>query len=252
MKKMDVLVLAGGTLPDEMQKYSSGHDNRALLKIGDKFMIEYVVDALAKAPETGRILVVGLKEPLEQALGDRAEKVMSSGDTMLENIRIGLDYFPDAGLLMIASCDIPLINPEIVSRLVEACKISQADVYYPVIEKELNEKKFPETKRTYFRLREGVFTGGNIVILNPEALRKNWELLNQAIAGRKSVMKLLSIIGIGFIFRYLLGILSIEDCERKIGKITGMRGKVVVVPDPEIGVDVDKESDYLLVKQRLG
>jgi len=251
MQTTDVLVLAGGTLPEEMRKYSAGYDNRALLKIGEKYMIEYIADALRGAPGVGRILVVGLKEPLEKVLGARVDAVMQSGETMLENIKIGLDFFPDSKKLLISTCDIPLITPEIAGRFIAACNKSESDVYYPLVEKKLNDEKYPETKRTYFRLREGVFTGGNLVILNPAALRENWELLEKLIAARKSPLKLVSMIGFGVIISYVFGRLSLEVIERKIKDITGMRGKAVLAADPEIGIDVDKESDYLLVKKHL-
>ncbi|MFC1474560.1 hypothetical protein ACFLQK_00825 [bacterium] len=152
---------------------------------------------------------------------------------------------------MISSCDIPLITPDIVQRFIEACNKMQGEVYYPVIEKKFNDEKYPATRRTYFKLQDGTYTGGNMVVLNPEAIRKNWSLLEQAIAARKSPLKLLSMIGFGFIIKYLFRRLTLEYTVRKVASIVGMSGSAVPVEDPEIGVDVDKESDYLLVKEIL-
>ena len=251
MGKTNVLILAGGTLPEDLKQYSSGHDNRALLKIGEKYMVEYVAEALRGSGEVGRVMAVGMKEPLEKALGGKADEVMEARDTMLENIRLGLDYFQGAKQLLISTCDIPLITPEIVNRFLEACNKTPADVYYPVIEKKFNDEKYPATKRTYFKLRDGTYTGGNLVMLNPEVIRKNWSLLEQAIAARKSPFKLLSMIGFGFIIKYLFHRLTLADAERTVASIVGCRGRAVPVPDPEIGIDVDKESDYVLVKEIL-
>lgn len=251
MKKIDALVLAGGTLPEDLQKHSAGYDNRALLKLGDKFMIEYVIDALRGCKGVGKILVVGLKEPLQKVLGDRADDVMEARDSMLENIRIGADRFKDSPALLIVTCDIPLIDSGMIDRFMESCNAEKADVYYPIVEKKFNDQKYPETRRTYFRLRDGVYTGGNVVMLDPGVFRENWHLLEKAIAARKSPLKLLSMIGIGFIFAYLTGRLTTAALEEKIRRITGLKGKAVKVVDPEIGIDVDKESDYLLVEKRL-
>jgi len=157
MEKTDVLILAGGTLPEDLKKYSAGFDNRALLKINGKYMIEYVIDALRGVPEIGEILVVGLKEPLEQALGDRVSRVVSAKDSMLDNLQLGLDGFKGCTSLIITTCDIPLVDSGSVSRFLAACKKKTCDIYYPLIEKSLNQKKYPSTKRTYFRLKEGVF-----------------------------------------------------------------------------------------------
>ncbi len=248
MKKVDVLILAGGTLPDDLKKYSSGYDNRALLKIGGRYMIEYVVDALNGAEEVDKILVVGPVDPLRDVLAGRVIQVVEAEDTMLGNLWLGIEKFKDADRLIISSCDIPLVTADMVSRFLRECEKVKGDVYYPIINKKYNDEKFPKTKRTYFNLKDGVFTGGNLVLLNPLVIRRNWEMLEQAIAGRKNVMKMLRLIGISFIIRYVLGILTLEMLENKVKQIVGMDGGAVQVTDPEIGVDVDKESDYLLVK----
>lgn len=249
MKKVNVLILAGGTLPDDLKQYSSGCDNRALLKMGGRYMIEYVVDALNGAPEVDKILVVGPVDPLKEVLGDRVIQVVEAEETMLGNMWLGLENFKDADRLIISSCDIPLVTSDMVSRFLAECEKIKGDVHYPIIHKKYNEEKFPETKRTYFKLKEGVFTGGNLVLLNPLVIRRNWQMLEQAIAGRKNVIKMLRIIGFSFIIRYVLGILSLEMLENKVKQIVGMDGGAVQVADPEIGVDVDKESDYLMVKK---
>lgn len=247
----DVLVLAGGTLPDDLKQYSSGFDNRALLKIGDRYMIEYVIDALRGAGGTGKIMVVGLKEPLEKALGDRVDHVAEAADTMMDNMKKGVEYFKNSGKILMATCDTPLLTPEIVDRFLDSCNKEQADIYYALVEKKFNDEKYPETKRTYFRLTDGIFTGGNLVLIDPRALTENWPTIEKAIAARKSPLKLLSMIGIGFIIAYVFKKLSAEMIENKIRSISGLKSKAVRVIDPEIGIDVDKESDYLLVKQCL-
>ncbi|MFA6450236.1 MAG: nucleotidyltransferase family protein [bacterium] len=252
MGKIEVLILAGGTLPEDLKKYSSGHDNRALLKIGDKYMIEYVIDALNGVPEIGGIHVIGLKEPIEAALGGRVAEVIEARDSMLDNLSLGVEQFEGAERLLIVTCDIPIIKSEMIARFLDSCQKTEADLYYPIVEKKLNDQKYPTTKRTYAKLKEGVFTGGNIVLLNPAMFRKNWSYIERALAARKSPIKLLGIIGIGFIIKFILKQLSIPLLEKKIEGILGIRVKAVEVQDPEIGIDVDKESDFLLVKEILG
>lgn len=247
----DVLVLAGGTLPEDLQQYSSGFDNRALLKIGDRYMIEYVIDALRGAKGTEKIMVVGLKAPLEKEIGDKVDHISEAADSMMDNMKIGVEYFKNSKKILMATCDTPLLNPEIIDRFLDSCNKVEADIYYALVEKKFNDEKYPETKRTYFRLREGIFTGGNLVLIDPRALTENWPTIEKAIAARKSPLKLLSMIGIGFIVAYVFRRLSTEMIEKKIQNISGLKGKAVRVVDPEIGIDVDKESDYLLVKQCL-
>jgi molybdopterin-guanine dinucleotide biosynthesis protein A len=248
MEKTEVLILAGGTLPEDLKQYSSGHDNRALLKIGGKYMIEYVIDALNGVEELGGIHVIGPKEELEKALGDRVAEVIEAKDSMLDNLSLGVARFEGAQRLLISTCDIPLVKMDMIARFLETCKATTADLYYPIVEKKLNDKQYPTTKRTYAKLKEGVFTGGNIVLLNPDMFRKNWSYIERALAARKSPIKLLSIIGIGFIIRFVLKQLALQQLEKKVEGILGIKVKAVEVLDPEIGIDVDKESDFLLCR----
>ncbi|MFH1539902.1 MAG: 4-diphosphocytidyl-2C-methyl-D-erythritol kinase, partial [bacterium] len=148
--------------------------------------------------------------------------------------------------------DIPLATAKMVEDFINACRETEADVYYSMVERSLNEKKYPGMKRTYIKLREGTYTGGNVVLLNPEVLRKQWGTIEQAMALRKSPLKLLGMMGFVFILKFLFKKLSRDEIEKKAGSILGFRVKAVEVADPEIGIDVDKESDYLLVKEKLG
>ncbi len=250
-ENVEVLILAGGTLPEDLRKYSSGYDNRALLKIGDKYMIEYVIDALRGAPGVGGIHVIGMKEALEKTLAGRMNEVLEATDSMLDNLKIGVDKFEGVERLLICTCDIPLIDSAMVGRFLETCKTIPGDLYYPIVEKNLNDKAYPETKRTYAKLKEGVFTGGNIVLLNPAMFKKNWAYIERAIAARKSPLKLLSIIGFGFIIKFIMKSLTLPMLEAKVEQILGIKAKAVQVQDPEIGIDVDKESDFLLCKKML-
>jgi len=248
--KFDVLILAGGEAPEGLEARTD-HASKATLKLGGRFMIEYIVDAIRGAAGCGRILVVGNTDPLEKALGDRVWKVQPAKDSMFANLQQGLDAFTGSEWLLVSTCDIPLMTSEMVDRFADTCSTLQGDLFYSGIAKELFDAKYPTTKRTYARALEGVFTGGNIVIMRPDALRKNWAMIESAIAARKSPLKLVRIIGLKLVVKFLFKRLSIKDIEAKVRQLLGIDGKIVQVIDPEIGIDVDKVVDYELVTQCL-
>ncbi len=251
MEKLNVLVMAGGGLPESLMKYNSGIENRAFLKIGDRYMIEYVIDTLRAVPEVDRILVVGLKDQLKKTLGDRVDDILPAKDSMFENLRMGVNELGEGHKVLIATCDSPLLTPEMVSRFIAKCGTRELEAYYPLINKKDVEAKYPTNKRTYFKLKEGTFTGGNLFVLDPVVLRKHWTTIEKGLASRKSPVNMFRIIGIGFIFKYLFGMLSADLCASKVREVFGVNGAAVFVDDPEVGIDVDKESDYILCVEVL-
>lgn len=250
IENYDILILGGGEVPEGLEAYSD-YGTKATLKLGGRLMIEYVVDALAAAPGAGRILVVGHEEPLKRVLGDRVWRVEPAADTMLANLRRGVDVFAGSQWLLAASCDIPLIAPGMIGRFVETCGGMSGDIFAALLAREIFAEKFPTTKRTYGRLKEGSFTTGNVFLLKPSALRDNWGHIDDVIAARKSPLKLVRLIGFMNIIRFVFKQLSLARAEKTVQNILGVEGHCAPCIDPEIGIDVDKVVDYELVKSIL-
>lgn len=250
IKNYDILILGGGEVPEGLEAYSD-YGTKATIKLGGRLMIEYVVEALAAAPGAGRILVVGNEDPLKRVLGERVWRVEPASDSMLANLRLGVDVFADSEWLLVASCDIPLIGPDMIGRFVETCGGLPGDIFAALLAKEVFAEKFPTTKRTYGRVKEGMFTTGNVFLLKPSALRNNWGHIDDVIASRKSPLKLVRLIGFMNIILFLFKQLSIPRAEKTVQKILGVEGHVAPCMDPEIGIDVDKVVDYELVKSIL-
>ena len=121
-----------------------------------------------------------------------------------------------------------------------------AQVHYSLITKSANEARFPGVQRTYINMADAVVTGGNAFMVEPDVVRRNYELIKQAMSMRKKPFALLSMLGLSFIVKYLIGRLTIADVENKAKAWLDIVGRGVIVPYAEIGVDVDKPSDYEL------
>ena len=71
------------------------------------------------------------------------------------------------------------------------------------------------------------------------------------IRDRKSIPKLVGFLGFPFLLRLLTGMLDIPILEKKASQVLGVTVKAVISPNAEIAVDVDKESDFLIVTRFL-
>ncbi|NLM98043.1 MAG: NTP transferase domain-containing protein [Halanaerobiaceae bacterium] len=249
--KLNVVILAGAPNNGPLRKVSE-MEHEALIKIAELPMVEYVIRAVNQARYIDKIAVVGHKGEMERIIQDKVDFYVESVGSMKDNIFKGLEVFKDSEYLLIMTSDIPLITGEDIDEYIETClSDNKADIYYPIIPKKLNQEKFPSVKRTYFHLAEGVFTGGNMVIIRPQILEGNTGLLEKAIAWRKKPWKLSRLLGMKFILKFVIGHLSITEIENKVAMLTGCKGHFMITNHPEIGFDVDKPSDLKIMEGKI-
>jgi len=241
--EVDAVVLAGGSAKGLSVQ---GIDTKALITIHGRPMIEYVVDALRRAPEVRKIVVVVSKDESRGVWAEEADVIVVSDGSMTDNLFAGLGKVDQKGLVLIASADIPLLTSEAVSDFLERCSRVEAKLYYPVIAQEELERQFPGSVRTYARMKEGYYTGGNIALLDYETFLANRDLLEKYYGLRKSPLKLALTIGLVSIIKFLFHRLTMAEGERKISNLIKAKGIAIITPYAEIGIDVDKDSDLKL------
>ena len=131
-------------------------------------MLEYVLDALHNVKTIEKIAVVGAKEKLQEVLGHKIDYIIEGTDSIVDNVIKALELFPGEKEMLVLTCDIPMITVEAIEHFMLESKESGADICYSIVNKKLNDERYPEVKRTYVKLKEGQFTGGNAFYLNPE------------------------------------------------------------------------------------
>ncbi|HOV79141.1 MAG TPA: nucleotidyltransferase family protein [Bacillota bacterium] len=248
---IDAVVLAGSPNDGPLQECSPVL-HEALIPIGGRAMVEYVVDALLNSRQIRRVLVVGPEAELSSMLsGDRVSVAGSAGGIM-QNIEAGLSRLPGAKRVLLATSDIPMLTSEAVDDFLTLCGDMSGDLYYPVISRNEVEKKFPSTRRTYVSLRSGVYTGGNLFIINPAKFKMCVDNGQKLISLRKSPVGLCRLLGVVFVVKFLTRTLTLHEAEKKVSELLGIKGTVVISRFPEIGVDVDKPDDLELVLKTMG
>ncbi|MCL2677699.1 MAG: nucleotidyltransferase family protein [Clostridiales bacterium] len=240
---MDAIILAGGDAGKlGLEICPSNH--RALTPLAGRPMIEYVVEALRASEKVTRLIIVGELAVLQPLYGEAEDiALLQGGGSIVENALLGLKDVD--GLAVIVTVDIPLVTGQIIDAFINQCEeAGDLDFYYPVLSRQLNEAAYPTAKRTYFRLAEGEFTGGNIIMLKAAVADKNRAKITALVEHRKSAVKMALDVGPITLFKMLIGKLPLAGAEKAVCKIFGITGKAVVSSSPEIGLDVDKPSDW--------
>ncbi|MBI2843630.1 MAG: nucleotidyltransferase family protein [Armatimonadetes bacterium] len=249
--EVNAVILAGAPADPEMCP-GENTISRAMLRIGPKTMLQWVVDALISAESIDRIIAVG------DVAADSLDATVIPGSSFLENLMLGVEASGSDERVLVLSSDIPLIGPQAVDDFVTRALDSGAEMCYPIIRAEDCLAKYPALKRTFLRTSEGSWTGGNMLLVSPTFLRRNRERISQAYAARKKPLALAAMLGPGVLVRAVAAqlfwpaLLPISRLEQVASKLVGGHVVAVVTHYPEIGEDVDKLADLEAVRRELG
>ncbi|SDF22659.1 nucleotidyltransferase family protein [Sporomusa acidovorans] len=244
---VDAIILAGGENNADLNRYTS-QPYEAMIDIGGKPMVEFVARALAASGHISRIFVAGPARELRKCTFPDNTIIVNSGQTIMETISLGMKALSHQNLTLVVTADIPLLTPTALDDFLNQCAGIEADVYYPVVTRSDHEQRFPGNKRTYVRLQEGTFTGGNIFLVNPRIVPQCVEIAERIIADRKNPFRLCCHLGWTFVVQFILGTLKLKQVESRVSEILGIKGAVIRSPYAELGIDVDKPSDLDLVR----
>jgi molybdopterin-guanine dinucleotide biosynthesis protein A len=236
---VDTVILAG----DSASPMLNDAENKALLKINGKYMIDYIIDALRKSKDIGRIIVVGPEKELRLHIGDRVDAIVGDKGSIMNNLKAGVEYSGNRESVLACTCDIPLITPAAINDLVTRSRALKADISYPIIDKTVCLKKYPKAVRTYVKLKEGSFTGGNVFYINPLVIDLVYDLSSKLLDARKNPIKMARLMGFSFLLRLITGTLSIKNAESKVSGMFNIKAYAIISEYPEIGNDVDKQVD---------
>ena len=253
---IDAILLAGGTpAPDSpLYPYTQGKP-KAALEIGGKSMLQWVIDALEQAETISTIAVVGCEELQDQIQSKKVASWQPAADDMIMNFKRGADAIlelnPAARSVAIVSSDIPLITPEAINWAINQSQMSEAELFYFVIDQPTMEGRFSESSRSYTQLKDMNVCGGDLSIIQLDLYTKKKDLWNKLAKARKSSLRLAAVIGIDILLLLFLKRLTLDDAILKVTRRLNITGLGLLCPYPEIGMDIDKPYQLELVRRIL-
>ncbi|MFN3309908.1 MAG: NTP transferase domain-containing protein, partial [Anaerolineales bacterium] len=252
---LPAIVTAGG-IPqagEPLYPLSKGRA-KALLPIAGKPMIQWVLEALESAEQISQVVVVGALLPEEMRTSKVQATIPNQGD-MLSNILAGmkkvLELEPKAHHVVLVSSDIPAITGKIVDWLVQTTMQTDEDVYYTVIERRVMEAKYPQSRRSYTRLKDIEVCGGDMNVVRATLAAQNQEMWKKIIAARKNVFKQAALIGFDTLILLLLRQITLDKAVRTVAARMKISGRAILCPYAELGMDIDKPHQFEIVEADL-
>lgn len=248
---MDAVVTAGGIpKPDEpLYPYTQGA-SKAMLDIAGKPMIQWCLDALSASKSVERVVIIGLDADSGVSCAKPLTYMPNQG-SMLENVLAGihkvLEINPAAHHALMVSSDIPGITAEMVDWVVETCMQTDDDVYYNVIRREVMEARYPDSRRSFTRLKDVEVCGGDMHVVRTMAVTENQQTWDRLMESRKNALKQAALIGFDTLLLLLLRVVTLEKAVKRVSKRLHIKGRAVLCPYAEVGMDVDKPHQLEMV-----
>jgi uncharacterized protein YijF (DUF1287 family) len=225
-----------------------------LIDVAGKPMIQWVVDALCESKSVERIVLIGLSAKARLRC-TKPITYMSNQGKLLQNVQAGtakaLELNPKARYVLFASSDIPGVTGEMVDWLVQTTSETEDDLYYNVVRREDMEKRFPGSKRTWTRLKDLEVCGGDMNVVRAAIVNEHTDFWNRLIEKRKNPLAQAQLLGLDMLLKLATHSLTVAEVVQRVADKLGLKGRAIVCPYPEIGMDVDKPHQLEIMRTDL-
>jgi len=252
---MHAIISAGGyPRPDESLYAITQGGNKALIDIGGKPMLQWILDALNGCQRIEQVILVGLPEGVKLQSRHPLTRVENRGD-LFENVRAGAEVLlrldPAAEISLLLPADIPAVTARMINWMIDRIQGQPCDIFYSVVERSVMEKRYPQSKRTYTRLKDMEICGGDVHAFRPAFAVQDNPLWERILAARKNPLKQASLVGLDTLFLLLTRQMTLEKLAAFISRKLDMRGQAVLLPYAEMGMDVDKDFQLEIMRAEL-
>jgi GTP:adenosylcobinamide-phosphate guanylyltransferase len=245
---LTAVVLAGSRpgAPDPVAR-SEGVAHKVLATVGGQTLLERVVRALDEAGvET---VAVSANHPAVEAEARRL------GVALLPTARgpsesVGLAFERFGAPLLVTTGDHPLLEAGWIGELIEGTP-DGADVSLMLAERRRVEVAAPDTRRTWLTFADGQWSGCNLFLLASPASEAAIVAWKQVEADRKRPWRIARRLGLGTLWSYWRGKLTLAEALVRLGRTLGVKAALVPARDGRAAIDVDRPEDLALVRKLL-
>lgn len=222
--------------------------------VRDKTTVEHIIDACRQVKRINRIIVAAkahtLRFPGADVVVGPGEYI---GDSLYETSRYLL--LPDRLALVICG-DLPFITPDNLTRFINQCQEDgTAGAYISFVRKQDSEIAFPKLEHTYVKLWDAKmgchqqYCAGGVFMVHPMEIVKIICRWNSFYRHRKSVLRLISKVGLVDLFSYMWGTYTIDRLQKRLNHIFDVDFKGILVSDPALAFNIDDYESYVLAQE---
>ncbi len=242
---------------DPEEKYKS----KILLPMLGRPVIQWVLDELLKSQFVEKIYVVGLKEEDVELKGDVEFIPVETASDFIVKAKEGLEYLKNKGEdpvnIVFVNADVPGISVKSIDSFYSQLqKYEKYDVLLGVVEQEIVELAFPDSKRAPAKFRDYNLIQGEMLAMSPKIIEEKGEIIQEFSNRRKQrsfnvMVKFVARAPRSWyrILKVLLKVAKVRDAIIGVERAFKCKVDVILVEDPGFAMDMDLPEDYEILKK---
>jgi GTP:adenosylcobinamide-phosphate guanylyltransferase len=250
------ILLAGARpIPDPLAE-AAGVAVKPLVPVSGEPMINRPARALLAHPAIGRVIILTQRPDLfaaDPATGWLATDPRVRFETGGQGIASSLLALLEKGDLpfpiLLTTADHVLLDAAMLDQFV--AEATGADIAVAMVERETLLARYPGSRRTWLKFRDGWWSGANIFWFGSDKARPVIALWQEVEQDRKKGWKILAAFGPFALLGALLRILTLRGGIARIGRKFGLTARLVAMDSPEACIDADKPDDVVLIESIL-
>ena len=256
MTDIVAILLAGSRPGTDPLAQAAGVAIKPLAPVAGEPMINYPARALLSHPAVGKLLILTQTPDL---LTDHPATawIASHPKTMFEKSGAGIastlmTLIDRPGMtfpLLVTTADHVLLDSDMLDQFVGEAK--GADLAVAMVERATLLARYPASRRTWLKFRDGWWSGANLFWFGGPQVRPVLALWQEVEQDRKKGWKILSAFGPVVLLGALLRILSLRAGIARVGRRFGLAARLVAMARAEACIDADKVDDVILIERIL-
>ena len=237
---VEAVVLAGGPL-DGFTWEGEPPPSKGFLPIHGTPMAALTLRAVVASPKVGRVILVS---PLSEVSWPGVDHTVPAADQLVDSFVNGVAAAraPEDPVLICCG-DMPLLSEAAVTDFVRRCEQRpEASMWFGYLRRENSERVFPHQRHTWAKLADGSFCGAGLMMIRPHVVAPVRETIDSLTRARKNVVSMVSRLGWGTVFSYLIGRLTVRKAEEAGWRVFGVACAGVESPFAETGFNVDDNA----------
>jgi len=245
---VSALILAGSRpgAPDPVA-VAERVSHKALVTVGGRLMLERVIAAVRDSGIERIVVAADHPEVIALAQSCGAE-VMAPEAGPSASVAAGFALL--GAPMLVTTADHALLKGEWIRNFVAAMPLD-ADVAVLMARRDTVLRAIPTTRRTWLRFADGRWSGCNLFLLaGPNAARAldAWKTIE---SHRKRPWRLVASLGLGTLFNYARGKLTVSEAMLRLGLRFGLVARMIAANDGLAAIDVDKPEDLADVRRAV-
>ncbi|HEY9685620.1 MAG TPA: nucleotidyltransferase family protein [Coleofasciculaceae cyanobacterium] len=246
--KLQAVILTGTRDAHNPLLAGTALQSKVLLPVGGKPMVLSVLDALS-ASRFGPEVYVSSNDPeVLSVQTDLPFKSIPSEQKAVASVLKSLERLPGQEWVLFISGDHPLLTTEMIDHFI--AEVLKRDLSFAVaaVNRNLVSQHYPESRRTWFPVKDGAYSGGNMFMVNKRNFQGRASFMETIDRNRKRPWKSMFMMDPLTILKIVFRQLTIHEIACRASRVFGCNVGVVDMPFSECCMDVDKPSDQALAE----